>query len=104
MRLRQLALAAHDLEPTLEALCDVLGIEVGFRDPGVGAFGLANGVMPVGDTFLEVVSPETPIRDVDVLGVDVDVGEEVLHHVAPVAMDGIRRHGEVLVQIEGDDV
>jgi len=57
MRLRQVALVAHDLEPATEALCDVLGIEVGFQDPGVGTFGLTNGVMPVGDTFLEVVSP-----------------------------------------------
>jgi hypothetical protein len=30
---------------------------VAFRDPGVAAFGLHNAVMPVGDAFLEVVSP-----------------------------------------------
>jgi len=57
MRLRQVALAAHDLDAATEALCAVLGIEVGFRDPGVAVFGLVNAVMPVGDTFLEVVSP-----------------------------------------------
>jgi hypothetical protein len=57
MRLRQLALAARELEPVVEDLCEVFGIEVGFRDPGVGTFGLHNAVMPVGDTFLEVVSP-----------------------------------------------
>ena len=39
-------------------LCAVLGLEVGFRDPGVGEFGLHNAVLPVGDTFLEVVSPQ----------------------------------------------
>jgi len=60
MRLRQIALAASDLGATVEALTDVLGIEVGFRDPGVGVFGLENAVMPVGETFLEVVSP---VRD-----------------------------------------
>ena len=60
MRLRQIALAARDLAPTLDALSDVLGIEVAFNDPGVGVFGLENGVMPIGETFLEVVSPVRP--------------------------------------------
>lgn len=57
MRIRQIALVARDLEATLDTITDVLGIDVAFRDPGVGVFGLANGVMPIGDTFLEVVSP-----------------------------------------------
>jgi len=57
MRLRQVALIARDLEPVVADLCAVLGIEIGFRDPGVAEFGLHNAVMPVGDTFLEVVSP-----------------------------------------------
>jgi catechol 2,3-dioxygenase-like lactoylglutathione lyase family enzyme len=60
MRLRQIALVAKDLEPTVDALCDVLGIEVAFNDPGVEVFGLRNAVMPIGDTFLEVVSPAQP--------------------------------------------
>ncbi|MAE97058.1 MAG: hypothetical protein CL910_20600 [Deltaproteobacteria bacterium] len=57
MRLRQVALVARDLERSTDTLCSVLGLEVGFQDPGVGFFGLVNGVIPVGDTFLEVVSP-----------------------------------------------
>jgi hypothetical protein len=44
----------------VDDLCAVLGLDVGFRDPGVATFGLRNAVMPVGDTFLEVVSPEQP--------------------------------------------
>ena len=56
MRLRQIALVAQELDPVVENLCAVLGIEVGFNDPGVAAFGLHNAVMPVGDTVLEVVS------------------------------------------------
>lgn len=60
MRLRQIALAATDLDASVELLTDVLGIEVAFRDPGVAAFGLVNAVMPIGETFLEVVSP---VRD-----------------------------------------
>ncbi len=57
MRIRQVALVARELEAAVDALRAVLGIGVGFRDPGVGLFGLENSVMPVGDTFLEVVSP-----------------------------------------------
>ena len=57
MRLRQIALAAQNLADTVDLLCDVLGIEVAFNDPGVAVFGLENGVMPIGETFLEVVSP-----------------------------------------------
>ncbi len=60
MRLRQVAFVARELEPAVEALCDVLGIEVSFHDPGVEVFGLRNAVMPVGDSFLEVVSPDRP--------------------------------------------
>jgi len=41
----------------VDTLCHVLGIEVSFRDPGVEVFGLRNAVMPIGDGFLEVVSP-----------------------------------------------
>ncbi len=57
MRIRQVALVAHQLEPVVADLCAVLGIEICFRDEGVGAFGLENALMPVGDTLLEVVSP-----------------------------------------------
>jgi hypothetical protein len=57
MHIRQIALVARDLEPVVADLCAVLGIAVGFRDPGVAEFGLRNAVMPVGTTFLEVVSP-----------------------------------------------
>src|SRR5258706_5632218 len=60
MRLREVALAAADLDGTVAALCDVLGIGGPFRDPGVGVFGLVNAVLPIGETFLEVVSP---VRD-----------------------------------------
>ena len=60
MRLRQIALAAHDLDAATDLLCDVLGIEIGFRDPGVAEIGLVNAVMPVGSDFLQVVSPPHP--------------------------------------------
>jgi len=57
MRLRQVALVARDLDPVVADCSAVLGVEVAFRDPDVATFGLRNAVMPVGDTFLEVVSP-----------------------------------------------
>ena len=57
MRIRQIALVAADLDSALADLTSVLGIDVGFHDEGVAVFGLRNGVMPVGDHFLEVVSP-----------------------------------------------
>src|SRR5213080_4566992 len=57
MHIRQIALVARELAPVVADLTAVLGIEVGFRDPGVAEFGLHNAVMPVGQTFLEVVSP-----------------------------------------------
>jgi hypothetical protein len=59
-RLRQVALVARDLERRVEDLRAALGLEVAFRDPGVALFGLANAVLPVGDAFLEVVSPLKP--------------------------------------------
>lgn len=58
MRLRQVALVASELDPVERSLREVLGLELCFRDPGVGVFGLRNGLFPVGDGFIEVVSPE----------------------------------------------
>ena len=57
MRLRQVALIAHEIEPVAEQLDKVFGLKVGFRDPGVEYFGLNNVVMPVGGEFLEIVCP-----------------------------------------------
>ncbi len=56
IRLRQVALVASDLS-VVDELCDRFGLAVCHRDPGVGVFGLHNALMPVGDQFLEVVSP-----------------------------------------------
>jgi glyoxalase-like protein len=57
IRLRQVALVAHDLDAVLADLNRVLGVEVAFNDPGVATFGLRNAVLPVGSQFIEVVSP-----------------------------------------------
>lgn len=59
MRLRQIALVGHDLEAATADIVAVLGLGGAYADPGVGKFGLNNAVWPVGDTFLEVVTPRT---------------------------------------------
>jgi Glyoxalase-like domain len=60
IRLRQVALVAHDLETVVDELHDAFGLEVAFRDPAVATFGLHNAVLPVGNQFIEVVSPTRP--------------------------------------------
>lgn len=57
MKLRQCVFVARDLEASTAELCDILGIEVAFRDPVVAKWGLANVVCPTGHDFLEIVSP-----------------------------------------------
>jgi Glyoxalase-like domain len=57
IRLRQVVLAARDLDSTVDRLCNELAVPVCFRDPGVAEFGLHNALLNVGDQFIEVVSP-----------------------------------------------
>ncbi len=57
LRLRQICLVAEKLAPVEEALCDVLGVKVCYRDPGVAHFGLENALFPIGNQLLEVVAP-----------------------------------------------
>jgi len=57
LRMRQICLVAASLEPAIEELCGVLGIEVCHRDPAVARYGLENALMPVGNQLLEVVAP-----------------------------------------------
>ena len=60
MRLRQIALVAHDLAAARADIAALLGLDYAYDDPGVGKYGLRNAVFPVGTTFLEVVSPNAP--------------------------------------------
>ncbi|MEM7284977.1 MAG: VOC family protein [Actinomycetota bacterium] len=57
IRLRQVALVAADLAAVERDIESSLGVELCFRDPGVGHFGLVNALYPIGDKLLEVVSP-----------------------------------------------
>lgn len=60
IRLRQIALVAHDLDPVVTGLERAFDLDVCFRDPGVATFGLVNALLPIGHDFLEVVSPDRP--------------------------------------------
>jgi hypothetical protein len=59
--IRQIVLAARDLNTTVAQLQSVLGVPVCYHDPEVGKFGLENALMTIGHKpgvqFLEVVSP-----------------------------------------------
>lgn len=57
MRLRQVAWVAADLAAAEQQVEDTLGLSRCYRDPGVATFGLHNALYPVGDQFLEIVSP-----------------------------------------------
>ena len=57
MRLRQIVMVAHDLAAAGRQIESELDVELCFRDPGVAEFGLHNALFPIGDQFLEVVSP-----------------------------------------------
>ncbi|MDA1074115.1 MAG: hypothetical protein O3A63_05045 [Proteobacteria bacterium] len=60
IQLRQICLVAAKLEPVIDDLTTILGINRCYVDPGVGVFGLENTLMPVGRNFLEVVAPVKP--------------------------------------------
>jgi hypothetical protein len=60
MRLRQIALVASGLDVQAGHVAAVLGLGAPYADPGVGKYGLRNAVFPIGDTFLEIVSPFEP--------------------------------------------
>ncbi len=57
IQLRQICLVARELQPVIDDLTGVLGINTCYIDPGVGKFGLENTLMPIGRNFLEVVAP-----------------------------------------------
>lgn len=59
-RLRQVALAASDLDAVGGELQEAFGWSDPFHDPGVAEFGLGNSVFAAGDTFVEVVAPAKP--------------------------------------------
>jgi hypothetical protein len=57
LRIRQIVFAARDLARTVAQFERAFGLQVAYRDPQVAEFGLENALLPIGDQFLEVVSP-----------------------------------------------
>ncbi|MEU0313125.1 VOC family protein [Nocardioides sp. NPDC006273] len=57
LRFRQATIVARDLDAAVEMLRAELPLGDPFRDPEVAQFGLHNAVLPLGDTFVEVISP-----------------------------------------------
>lgn len=57
LRIRQIVFAARDLAATVSEFETQLGLSVVYRDPQLAQFGLQNAMLPIGDQFLEVVSP-----------------------------------------------
>ena len=57
LTLRQICLVGIKLQPVLDDLMAVFGLEVCFVDEAVGTFGLENSLLPIGTNFIEVVSP-----------------------------------------------
>ncbi|MGO3932836.1 hypothetical protein [Rhodopseudomonas pseudopalustris] len=57
LRLRQICLVAESLEPATSRLAAIMGLEVCYRDPHVGKYGLENVLLPVDATLLEIVAP-----------------------------------------------
>lgn len=59
LHLRQICLAAAELEPVISDLAAIFDIEVCVRDFHVAIYGLSNALLPFGTDFLEVVAPQT---------------------------------------------
>jgi hypothetical protein len=57
LHLRQICLVAPKLELVVSDITAIMGLEVCYRDPHVGKYGLENALMPVDSILLEVVSP-----------------------------------------------
>jgi Glyoxalase-like domain len=57
LRMRQIALVAQDLDAIETNFEAVFGLAVCYRDSGVEKYGLHNFLMPLGNSFIEVVAP-----------------------------------------------
>ena len=79
MRLRQVAWVANDLAESTAQVRDHLHLDVCYSDPGVGVFGLENVLFPVGDQFLEIVSPVADNTTAGRLLADADTLESVVN-------------------------
>lgn len=58
--LLQITLIVRDLARAEADFAERLGLRVAFRDPSVATWGLENVVLPMGDTFFEILAPTRP--------------------------------------------
>ena len=57
MRLRQLVIATNNIEVLADNICNLFELKRTYRDPELIVFGLENILIPLGDTFIELVTP-----------------------------------------------
>ena len=57
MRLRQLVIATGEIDSLADTICDLFELRRTYSDPELIVFGLKNVLIPLGDTFLELVTP-----------------------------------------------
>ncbi|XUM23940.1 hypothetical protein ACRAVF_12200 [Bradyrhizobium oligotrophicum S58] len=57
LHLRQICLVARSLEPVVSDIAAIMGLEICYRDPHVGKYGLENALLPIGPILLEVIAP-----------------------------------------------
>ncbi len=60
LRLRQVCVVAPELDPAVDTIRDLFGLEVCFRDVNVAKYGLVNALFVFGHAFLEIVAPTRP--------------------------------------------
>lgn len=65
LRLRQIALAVADLDTATSQASGIFGLGPAYQDPAIVRYGLRNAVYPIGNTFLEFVSPITENTSVE---------------------------------------
>lgn len=60
LRLRQICLVTEPIEPAASRIATIMGLNICYRDPHVGKYGLENVLLPVDATLLEIVAPTQP--------------------------------------------
>jgi hypothetical protein len=60
VRLRQICLVAPHLEPVVDDIAGIMGLNLCYRDGNVAKYGLQNALLPVDTILLEVVAPLAP--------------------------------------------
>ncbi len=83
------------VEADVAALADAEQLEV-------DAAHIGDGALEGGGMLGQALARHAAVRDVDVRRDDVHVGEQILPHVAPVAVRAVCAHRVVFVEVEGD--